>query len=77
MASQDSTTVKPQPTLTGYTAWVFQRLQKAKGLGPGPTASWVIDRWIDENRLFLEENFSIRRGDYEPAEPAERSEGEG
>lgn len=54
----------PQPTLKGYNAWAFRRLKGARGTGPGPTAEWIIDRWISENGEFLEREFGIRRSDY-------------
>lgn len=44
---------KPQPTLQGYTAWVFEELAREKNLGPGPMAEWIIDRWVEENPGFL------------------------
>jgi len=56
---------KPQPTLEGYTLWAFARLVRAKGVGPGPTAGWIIDRWIDDNRDFLEQKFGISRHEYD------------
>lgn len=53
--------VKPQPTIKGYSAWVFERLVEAKGLSPAEIAWWMIDRWVDENQKFLEGKFGITR----------------
>ena len=56
---------KPQPTLTGYSAWVFRRLVGAKGEGEGPVAKWIIDRWIEDNHALLAEKYGIRREQWE------------
>lgn len=58
---------KPQPTLTGYCAWVFDRLVETKDDKPGKVAGWIIERWIDENRKLLDEQFDIRREQYHRA----------
>lgn len=58
---------KPQPTLHGYTAWIVNRLVKAKGIGEGPAAAWIIDRWVDENGEFLEKEFGLTRRAFEEA----------
>ena len=40
---------KPQPTIRGYVAWAFKRLQRRKRLGRAETAAWIIERWLDED----------------------------
>lgn len=57
----------PQPTLRGYNAWVVKKLMAARGEGPGPTATWIIDRWISENKETLADDYEIRNEDYRNA----------
>ena len=57
---------KPQPTLTGFTAWAFNRLVDAKGEGDGPVAKWIIDRWIEDNLPLLAEKYGIKREQFQP-----------
>ena len=56
--------IKPQPTLKGYSAWVVNRLVEAKGITQAEAVAWILDRWIDANRGFLEEEFEITRAQY-------------
>lgn len=56
--------IKPQPTLSGYNAWAFQRLMVAKGMKPGPLGAWIIDRWIEANAALLEQSYQIHRSEY-------------
>ena len=56
--------VKPQPTIRGYNAWVFEKLVERKALNPAEVASWIIDRWVDENKDFLEVTFGITRDEF-------------
>ncbi len=55
---------KSQVTLTGYSAWVFNRLVAAKGDGPGVVGRWIIDRWIEENHELLAKAYDIKREQY-------------
>ena len=57
--------VKPQPTLKGYSAWVFIRLVEAKGRTPAEISAWIMERWIDENGKFLSEEFGISREQFQ------------
>lgn len=57
----------PQPTLRGYNAWVVKKLMAARGDGPGPTAAWIIDRWITENKEALARDYDIRNEDFRSA----------
>jgi hypothetical protein len=63
---------KPQPTLTGYTAWAFRRLVAAQGEGEGPVAKWIIDRWVEDNRGLLAEKYDIKREQYESRKKVQR-----
>jgi len=56
---------KPQPTLIGFNAWVFNGLVAARGEATGPTAKWIIDRWIEANLELLAEKYGIKREDYQ------------
>jgi hypothetical protein len=60
----DEPVQKPQPTIRGYNAWVFRRLLEARGDGSGPLAEWIIDRWIEQNRELLANEYDIRREQY-------------
>lgn len=57
-------TVKPQPTLHGYNAWVIRRLVEVRGTSPAEVAAWILDHWIDDNDELLEQRYGIRREDF-------------
>lgn len=63
--SQDTLrSVKAQPTFNGYNAFVINNLVDSKGITPAEIVAWMVDRWVDANRKFLEEEFGITRGQY-------------
>ena len=59
--SQSADSATPQPTLLGYTAWVFNRLVAAKGEGKGPVAKWIIDQWVEQHTALLADVYEIKR----------------
>jgi len=52
-------TVKPQPTLRGFTAWALLRLVEARGVSLAEGAAWVLERWFDEQDEYLERKYGI------------------
>lgn len=56
--------VKAQPSFNGYNAFVINNLVESKGITPAEIVAWMVDRWIDGNRKFLEEEFGISRDRY-------------
>jgi hypothetical protein len=58
----------PQPTLSGYTAWVFRQLGDATGKKPGPLAEWIIDSWVAQNSGMLAQDYSIKREQFTRAQ---------
>lgn len=56
--------VKAQPSFNGYNAFVINNLVESKGITPAEVVAWMVDRWIDGNRKFLEEEFNISRDRY-------------
>jgi len=58
-------TTKPQPTLTGYSAWAFERLVEQKGQSAATVAAQIIDEWFDSSREQLEDLWNIRFEDWE------------
>jgi hypothetical protein len=64
MSSDTLNPVKPHPSFNGYSAFVINNLVVSKGITPAEVVAWIVDRWIDGNRKFLEEEFSISRDRY-------------
>jgi len=56
---------KPQPTLSGYAAWVFRALVAKEGKTPAEVAEWVIEDWIRRNGKLLVEEYAISRDNYQ------------
>lgn len=46
--------MKVQTTLTGYSAWIIERLAEGKGQTIAEVMKYLIERWVDENQPFLE-----------------------
>jgi hypothetical protein len=44
---------KLQTTLTGFTSWSIAKLAELKGKTQAEIASYLIERWIDENMEYL------------------------
>jgi hypothetical protein len=57
----DNNTIKAQPTIRGYNCFVVNKLVNSKGITPSEVVAWIVDRWIDDNRPFLEAEFGITR----------------
>ena len=55
---------KPQPTIKGYAAFVLRTLVERKGVTKAEVTSWMVERWIEDNRLFLAKEFSVSREEY-------------
>jgi hypothetical protein len=60
-------TSKMQATLKGYSSWVFERLILKKGQAPADVASYIVERWVDDNDEYLKK-FGITRELFEIAE---------
>jgi hypothetical protein len=56
--------LKAQPTIRGYNHWVVSQLMEGKGISPAEAVAWIVDRWVDDNRAFLEEEFGLSRDRY-------------
>jgi hypothetical protein len=67
--SGDATTLKAQPTIRGYNAFVVNNLVSSKGITTSEVVAWIVDRWIDDNRKFLNEEFGITRGQFTASQP--------
>jgi hypothetical protein len=59
--------IHPQPTLGDYNAWILQRLAEERGEKVSTVAGWIIDRWIEQNKDLLEDEYRIVRDDYRAA----------
>lgn len=55
---------KPQPSLGDYNAWIMSRLVEERGEKSGTVAGWIIDRWIEQNKKHLAEEYGITRDGY-------------
>lgn len=55
---------KPQPTLTGFTAWAFDRLVEIKGQSAATVAAQIIDDWFEYSREKIEKRWEIRFDDW-------------
>lgn len=56
--------LKTQVTIKGYNHWVVGKLMEAKGIPAAEAVAWVVDRWVDQNRAFLDEEFGLSRDGY-------------
>ena len=56
-----------QATLKGYTAWVMEKLTSQKRQTSADVASYILERWVDENAEFLEKR-GITQGQFDIAE---------
>ena len=54
---------KIQTTVTGYTAWVVKQMAQVKGTSPADVVRYIVERWVDDNRSFLEE-LGVRHEDF-------------
>jgi hypothetical protein len=61
--TEDVKSSKVQATLSGYTAWVVQRLTEAKRQTTADVVKYLLDRWVDDNDEFLE-RYGIRREEF-------------
>ena len=52
-------TIKPQPTLRGYSAWALERLVEARDISLAEGAAWILERWIDEQNDYLATRYRI------------------
>lgn len=53
-------TEKFQTTISGFNAWAFAELIRAKGQKPGDVARYIVERWFDDNAGYLSQ-FGITR----------------
>ncbi len=63
--------LKPQPTLKGYTAWVFSEVVETLGFSHAEGAAHIISQWIRDNAEELKEDFGISIPAYRNAKAAE------
>jgi hypothetical protein len=56
--------VKLQATLTGYTAWCLVKLAAQKGKTQAEIASYLMERWVDDNPKYLRE-YGLTRSAFE------------
>lgn len=56
--------LKPQPTIRGYNHWVVCQLMEGKGISAAEAVAWIVDRWVDDNRPFLDDEFGLSRDRY-------------
>lgn len=52
-------TIKPQPSLRGFAAYVLQEFVATRGITPAEGAAYMIERWIDEHREELEKDYDL------------------
>ena len=62
--AERKTTIKPQPSLRGFTAYVLQEFVNIRGITPAEGAAYMIERWIDSNREELEEVYGLSVNSY-------------
>lgn len=62
--------LKPQPTLKGYTAWVFAEVVDTLGYSHAEGAAYIISQWIRDNAEELREDFGISIPAYRKARAA-------
>ena len=63
-ASDAEQPLKTQVTIKGYNQWVVGQLMDGKGIPAAEAVAWIVDRWVDQNRTFLEEEFGLSRDRY-------------
>ncbi len=68
-ASDAEQPLKTQVTIKGYNQWVVGQLMESKGIPAAEAVAWVVDRWVDQNRTFLEEEFGLSRDRYKSELP--------
>lgn len=61
-------TIKAQPTLRGFNAYVVDSLANVRGVGLAETASWIIDQWITENFEHLRDRYGISLDRYKESQ---------
>jgi hypothetical protein len=61
-------TIKAQPTLRGFNAYVVGSLAHVRGVGLAETASWIIDQWINDNFEDLKDRYGISLDRYQESQ---------
>ena len=47
-----------------YNTWVMSRLVEERGESIGTVSDWIIDRWIEQNKKHLDDEYGITRNEY-------------
>ena len=63
----DIKSLKVQSTLTGYFAWVVERLVAERRQTNAEVTKYIVERWIEDNEEFLS-RYNVTRADLEAFE---------